>query len=274
MKDASELAPQGTDPSEPPPRQQTRRGPALHVLFLDDSVVAVDKPTDVLVIPGRMPSDSPTLGEMAAEALADLDEGASDQLLVVHRIDQGTSGVVLFARTPEAHTDLCRQFAERSVKKQYFALVEGEVLDDGGRIDTPIRQDPRDFRRTVPDARRGREAVTDYEVVERFSGYTWLRITPRTGRTHQIRVHLASLGNPVVADGTYGSNRGIYLSEMKRSYKRKSGQDERPLIGRLALHAEQIEVRHPVTGATIRVCASLPKDLTVTLRNLRRFRRR
>jgi len=262
-----------SSPSAEPAVQRKKRRVALRVLYVDDVLAVVSKPPNVLVIPGRIPTEFPTLKESAEKALADLEQERRGRLFVVHRIDQGTSGVVVFARTAEAHADLCRQFADRLVNKQYYALVEGEVIDDRGCIDLPIRQDPRDFRHSIPDTRRGREAITEYEVAERFSGYTWVRVFPKTGRTHQIRVHLASIGHPVVADEVYGSDRGIYLSDMKRNYKRKPGQEELPLIGRLAMHAQQIEFAHPETGSAMRIRATIPRDIKATLRNLRKFRR-
>jgi len=164
---------------------------------------------------------------------------------VVHRLDRLTSGVILIARNDAAHRDLAEQFASRQVEKIYIALVHGRLKSDQGRITTPITRDP--VRRVRMTARlaHGRHAVTSYQVLKRFEGFTLLEVKIGTGRTHQIRVHLASIGHPVVGDTLYGAP----PSE----------------LGRYFLHAREISFTSPSTGQRIRVAAPLPAELEAVL---------
>jgi 23S rRNA pseudouridine1911/1915/1917 synthase len=158
---------------------------------------------------------------------------------IVHRLDRGTSGVLLVARTDSAHRALAAQFAARSVEKTYLALVHGRMQAPSGRITKPITRDP--VRRTRMTARlgRGREALTDYRVLESFDGFSYLEIRIGTGRTHQIRAHLASLGHPVAGDRLYGA----------------------PLGPRIFLHAWRIGFISPASGERATIEAPLPSDL-------------
>lgn len=232
------------------------------VLYADESILAVDKPPGVTSVPGRGARDLPrVLREIGAV-------GPDEPLLPVHRLDRGASGVLLYARRVEAQRSLSAQWASRTVEKVYLALVAGH-LEGEGVIDAPLRID-RDRRQVEAVRRGGREAITRYRVVEHVAGHTVVACQPVTGRLHQIRVHLKSIGYPLAVDPLYGSSRGIMLSQFKRSYRANRRREERPLIDRLTLHAQRLSFEHPATGEHMTIEAPLPKDLRVTIDQLRR----
>jgi 23S rRNA pseudouridine1911/1915/1917 synthase len=167
---------------------------------------------------------------------------------IVHRLDRDTSGVILVAKNDAAHNALAKQLKERSVEKVYLALVEGTPKPAEGVIDAPIARDPRN-RQRMAVVEGGRDSVTAYKVVERFSGYSLVEVRPKTGRTHQIRVHLAAIGHPIVGDRVYG-----------RPSK---------LVGRQFLHAARIAFTHPRTGERMELQADTPHDLEAALVQLR-----
>lgn len=247
----------------------------MPILYEDAHLIAVDKPSGLPVVPERFDPHGATLrSELTARLQREGALGAEARLLVVHRIDKGTSGVVLMAKDRDTHRALCRQFAERRVHKTYQAIVHGEVANDSGRIDLPIGPAPGGRGRMVVRKRKGRQSQTDFTVVGRFVFYTHVELTPLTGRQHQIRVHLSALGHPIVGDDLYGTAKGILLSELKRSYRFKKDRPEKPIMGRLALHAGRIEFQHPHTGQTVVACGEPPKDFRHTLRSLAHFLRK
>lgn len=266
-----------TDPDPQPDLDEAARSLArtirrIAILYEDDHLVAVDKPPGLLVVPDRYDRGEPTLvAEMTTRLRAEGKLAEGGRLFVVHRIDRGTSGIVLFAKDEDTHRSLSTMFAERQVSKTYQALVNGELPNDAGRIDLPIGLHPGDRSRMTIRKRKGRESQTDFRVLERYVFYTYLELKPTTGRQHQIRVHLQAIGHPVVGDDRYGDGKGVLLSELKRSYRQKSDRDETPLMGRLALHATTLELAHPITGQPMTVEADLPRDFQATLRNLTRF---
>jgi RluA family pseudouridine synthase len=228
------------------------------ILLLDDSVVAVDKPSGIAVIQERHDRDAPTLLRLVEAQIGDT--------FVVHRIDKETSGVVLFARTSEAHRDLSMQFEHGTVRKTYLALLEGAPEGDEGIIDLPIAS----ARGRMKIGAGGKPATTHYRVVRRFRGYSFVEAHPATGRQHQIRVHFAAIGHPLVVDSLYGNRAGFLLSEFKSRY-RPAGEIERPLIGRLSLHAAELSFDHPVDRSRVTVAAPLPDDFAATLKQLERW---
>ncbi len=236
---------------------------AEHILYEDETIIAINKPAGLLVIPDRYDLDKPNLLAMLRA------RDAKTKIYVVHRLDQGTSGVVLFTKTGAAHQQLNYQMEMRQIIKEYHAVVRGE-LDRDGRIGWAIDKDPRRRGRMMV-SHAGKPSITDYQVIERFSGYTYLKLFPRTGRTHQIRVHLQAMGCPLAVDALYGTAEPIYLSKLKRDYRFKAEDPEKPLIDRLPLHAAAIEFRHPTTGEQISLSAELPKDLRALLHALRKY---
>jgi RluA family pseudouridine synthase len=187
-----------------------------------------------------------------------------------HRLDFETSGVILLAKTKPVLVQLANLFGSEKPRKQYVALVQGAPREDQFEVDAKLAPHPVRIGLIRVDARRGKKSRTRFSVLERFADYTLLQCQPQTGRTHQIRVHLRHVGLPIVGDELYGG-RPLLLSRLKRDYHLKKGDVERPLIGRVALHAERLELVHPVTGSALAITAPWPKDLTVAVKYLRRF---
>ncbi len=241
----------------------------IDVIYEDDAIIVINKPPGIVVhpAPGHMTG---TLVNALLFHCDELSPAEDDQRTgVVHRLDKDTSGVILFAKKEDAHQYVAWQFEHRKVEKEYAAIVEGEVEFDSDLIDLPIAKDLHDpLRMTIHEY--GRESTTEYEVVERFRSYTHIVARPKTGRTHQIRVHLASIGHPVLGDVTYGrSGDRLYLSHL---LGRDVEPDEEPIIARQALHARSLAIRHPYTKQIVRFLAPLPRDMREVLIELRRHR--
>jgi 23S rRNA pseudouridine955/2504/2580 synthase/23S rRNA pseudouridine1911/1915/1917 synthase len=249
----------------------------IQVIFEDSQLIAVDKPAGLPVIPGRWNKEEDTLfarvNEYLGSSSVPLGSPLPEKVRIVHRIDRDTSGVVVFAKTAQAHSRLCQQFLRREVKKIYIGVVEGVVKEDRGTIQLPIGTDPQKKGVMRIDLKTGREAITEYEVMERFVGFTLLKLQPKTGRTHQLRIHLQAFGYPLAVDPIYGNRGALYLSQLKRGFKPKPDEPERPLIARLSLHASCLCVMHPTEGKEITFEAKLPKDMEILIKNLRKYRR-
>lgn len=248
----------------------------LVVLYEDSEVLAIDKPATLAVEPDRWDATRPSLiGALQALALERAAEEASFRPRIVHRLDRETSGVVLVAKTIAAERELGAAFEGGAIEKTYLALVEGEhPLPDGESelIDLPLGPDHK--RSGIVCVRRdGKEARTRIRVEQRFRGFTLLACQPLTGRTHQLRVHLAATGFPLCVDMLYGRRRALLLSEVKADYRYKPGKVETPLIERLTLHASSIEF--PRVGAAPerqRVEAPLPRDFQRVLKQMSKVR--
>ncbi|MDZ7373576.1 MAG: RluA family pseudouridine synthase [candidate division KSB1 bacterium] len=246
-------------------RDLTGRKRRIEILYEDEHLLALNKPAPLLTLPDRWDPKRPNLLRLLQEARGD------DSVFVVHRLDAGTSGVIVFAKTREAHRLLCHQFESRQVKRLYEAIVIGNVEKDRGRILKPIAPHPKKPGLVIVSA-RGKEAITDYEVIERFVGYTYLRLRPRTGRAHQLRVHLQAIGHPIATDPDYGGRQSLYLSEFKGGFVLDEGEEERPFIARPSLHARLLGLKHPATGKRLDLEADVPKDFATFLRILRKYR--
>jgi RluA family pseudouridine synthase len=237
----------------------------LPVLFEDESMLAVNKPAGLLSLPDGYIPDAPDLLTVLQPSFGDL--------WIVHRLDRETSGVVVLARNEKAHAALNGQFENRQVSKVYHALVTGNPIWTERSISAPLRVDADRYHRTLIDQDEGKPAETSFKVLERFGRqskrYTLVEAHPLTGRTHQIRVHLAALGVPVAVDALYGTKTPIMLSDIKRGY-RGDPETERPLLERLGLHACQLTVQHPVTGESITFEAPYSRDIAATLNQLRK----
>ncbi len=228
-------------PGELAPLRATPEDLPLDVLYEDADVIAINKPAGMVVHTGAG-QHSGTLVNALLHRFGKLSTAGGDlRPGIVHRLDRFTSGVILVARNDTAHRNLAGQFASREVEKIYLALVHGRVKNDQGSITTPIARDP--IRRIRMTARlaTGRKASTSYQVLKRFDKFTFLEVKIGTGRTHQIRVHLASIGHPVVGDKLYGAPAST--------------------LGRYFLHARQITFTSPSTGERIALSAPLPPDL-------------
>jgi 23S rRNA pseudouridine1911/1915/1917 synthase len=224
---------------------------ALQLVHRDDAILVVDKPAGLVVHPAPG-HPSGTLVNALLALDPGLRVGQAHRPGLVHRLDRDTSGLMVVARTDAALRDLQAQWASRGVLKSYVALVVGQPRLDQARIEAPIGRNPRDRKRmAVTDS--GREATTDVRVVERLGGFALVEARIRTGRTHQIRVHLASIGHPVAGDPVYGA--------------RVAGLD------RQFLHAARLGFRHPTTGAWVEFESALPGDLADFLERVRRSAR-
>ncbi len=235
-------------PGELPPLKATPEDAPVEVLYEDEAVLAINKPAGVVVHAGAG-NHTGTLVNRLLHRFQKLSQLGGDlRPGIVHRLDKDTSGVLLVARTDAAHRALAAQFSEREVEKTYFALVHGRVKDDMGRVTKPIARDPVRRTRMTCSLGTGREALTEYRVRQRFEKFTYLEVKIGTGRTHQIRVHLASLGHPVAGDPIYGI---------------KSAP-----APRLFLHAWKIAFKSPATGDRVEVEAPLPQELADWLAGL------
>jgi RluA family pseudouridine synthase len=248
-----------------------RKKPEIEILHRDDHVVAIDKPSGVSSTRERWDPERPTALDLTA-ALLERAEGAPVKLRLVHRIDKDTSGILLFAANADAGRALSKQFLDRKIAKVYLALIAGAPREPEGVIEARLDKNPRQLGTMQVVKHRGKVATTRYETDERFRGYALMRVMPETGRTHQIRVHLAHAGMPLAVDPVYGGARtGIPLSELKRNYRPSRRKEEPALISRLTLHAWRITFAHPETGEPTTIEAPLPKDLALVLKNLRRY---
>jgi RluA family pseudouridine synthase len=252
----------------------TREFWEIPVLFEDEHLLALDKPSGLLVSPDRYDPTRPNLMKLLHAAIAEGKPWASSRrlsyLMNAHRLDFETSGVILLAKTKPVLVQLANLFGSDKPAKEYLALVQGTPAEPNFETDAKLAPHPLKPALIRVDQKRGKRALTRFEVMERFSRWTLLKCQPVTGRTHQIRVHLRSLGLPIVADPLYGGS-PLLLSRLKSDFRLKPGRTERPLMSRLALHAEKLSLAHPVTGTPVMINASWPKDLTVAVKYLRRY---
>jgi 23S rRNA pseudouridine1911/1915/1917 synthase len=227
-------------PAELTPLKATPEDLPLEILYEDESLLAINKPAGLVVHAGAG-NFSGTLVNRLVHHFQGLSQVGGDlRPGIVHRLDKGTSGVMLVARDDAAHQSLAAQFAGRSVNKTYLALVQGQVRDQEGQISTPITRDPVRRTRMATKLGVGRSALTEWHVLRRFERFTYLEVRIGTGRTHQIRVHLSSIGNPVAGDKLYGALPGP----------------------RIFLHAWRISFTSPASGERVTVEAPLPPELS------------
>ncbi len=234
------------------------------IVFENDGLVALNKPSGLLSIPDREGKDI-SLKLLLKEKYGDI--------FTVHRLDRDTSGLIVFAKNEAAHKHLSAQFEERQTKKIYQGLVTGSLMEKKGTIDAPIAEHPA-LNGTMIIHRKGKESITDYEVLEDFGIYSHLQFRIHTGRTHQIRVHMKNIGHPIVCDTVYGDGKPVLVSGLKSKFKlSKDIEEERPILGRLALHSFLLAFKD-LNGKTMELEAPLPKDIRATLQQLAKTRKK
>jgi RluA family pseudouridine synthase len=251
------------------------------IIFEDDNLIAFDKPSGLLVAPDRWDKKRENLMDMVHERMG-------KQVANVHRLDADTSGILLCAKTKPALDYLSGQFQAKAVSKRYLALcvllsperamkVIAPVRDPDGRlpaefeIDLSLGEDEsQPGRMRIFKRNGGKASLTRFRVMEQHRGFAWVECLPLTGRTHQIRVHLAAAGAPILNDVFYGDPEAVLkLSALKRGYKGRS--EEKPLIQRLALHAAGLTLTHPISRESLTITCEVPNEFEVALKYLRKF---
>ena len=234
-------------------------------MFEDKDYVLVNKPAGLLVIPDRFKPELSSLNKVMEQKL-------DQRLWVVHRLDRDTSGVICFAKNEEAHRYLSILFQEHEVNKFYAGLVTGRVQPAEGRIESAISEHPT-IKGKMVISRKGKMAITDYKVVEQWALHSLLQFQIHTGRTHQIRVHMQSIGHPIVCDELYGDGKPFMLSSIKKKFRLSDKEEtERPLLSRLALHAYRLQFVKE-DGTPISVDCPIPKDMAATINQLNKWAR-
>jgi 23S rRNA pseudouridine1911/1915/1917 synthase len=231
------------------------------IIFENDQLVAVNKPSGMLTIPDRHNVELPALSKYM--------KARYESVFIVHRLDRDTSGIVLFAKDEQTHRYLSELFLQRQVAKFYLGIIGGQLPKDSGTVELGIMDHPVVKGKMVGHA-KGKPSKTDYQVLEAFPQFSLVKLQIHTGRTHQIRVHMKSLGHPIAVDPLYGSDQPIYLSSIKKKYKLgRNVESETPILNRLALHAYQLKFNLS-DGTRIELEAPLPKDISALLQQLRK----
>jgi 23S rRNA pseudouridine1911/1915/1917 synthase len=235
----------------------------LDVVWEDGHIIVVNKPPRMVVHPvgttrfRAMGYESGTLLNALISKCGKLaSTGAPFRPGVVHRLDKDTSGLIVFAKDDTSYLNLSKQFKERKIEKHYLTLLYGELKKDSGEISTAIGRAVSDRKKMSTKTRKGRDAITQFEVIKRFKSATLTKVRIITGRTHQIRVHFAYLGHPVLGDKTYGKKTAIKFGQKTISFNRQM------------LHAHSLKFKHPVTGQPIELTAPMPEDMKKAIEEL------
>jgi 23S rRNA pseudouridine1911/1915/1917 synthase len=217
----------------------------LNIVYEDASLIVIDKPPGMVVHPAPGHSGGTLVNALLHHCHDLAGIGGVERPGIVHRLDKDTSGLIVAAKTEACMQSLTRQFKERDIHKVYLAMAKGTFESKTGTIDAPIGRHKTHRKKMSTHTPAGREAQTRYKVIRQMDGYAYLQLFPRTGRTHQLRVHLASIGHPILGDRLYGGTLGPGL----------------PQIARQALHAHRLELTHPVTGNLLQFESPLPSDM-------------
>jgi 23S rRNA pseudouridine1911/1915/1917 synthase len=230
------------------------------ILEEDEQLVAINKPSGLLTIPDREGKDI---------SLKQILKNKYGEIFTVHRLDKDTSGVVVFAKNEGSHKQLSQLFEGRETIKVYNGFVLGSPVQKSGTINEPIAEHPAK-KGLMTVYKKGKESITEYEVLDNFKMYSWMQFRILTGRTHQIRVHLKHLGHPIVCDQLYGDGKPVFISSIKRKKFNlsKNVEEEQPILSRLALHSSKL--KFDLNNKTYELEAELPKDLRALLQQLRK----
>ncbi|HMQ47136.1 MAG TPA: RluA family pseudouridine synthase [Saprospiraceae bacterium] len=235
------------------------------IIFQDEHLLVASKPPGLLSIPDRFAPEKPNL-------MAQLN-AVFGKVWVVHRLDRETSGLLCWALTEEAHKSLSLQFQNRETEKHYLALVDGRPASESGEIRQAIGEHPT-IKGKMCVIKSGKPALTYYQVIQYFRQFSLIDAKIETGRTHQIRVHLESIGHPLAVDPLYGQRSAFFLSEIKqKGYQLGKFQEEKALMERLSLHAWKLKLKHPATEEEMSFEAPLPKDFRAVLNQLEKWGR-
>jgi 23S rRNA pseudouridine1911/1915/1917 synthase len=236
---------------------------SLEIIFENEAFVVINKPAGLLSIPDR---------EGKEISLKNLLNEKYGQIFTVHRLDRDTSGLILFAKDETMHKYLSQLFENRTIEKIYSGVVSGTLPEKKASIEAPIAENSHRAGVMIIH-QRGKQSITEYEVLEEFGQYSFVRFRIQSGRTHQIRVHMQHIVHPIVCDNIYGNGEPVLLSRIKKKFKlSKSEELERPILNRLALHSSQLHFKGP-NGNMHHFEAPLPKDLRALLQQLRKWKK-
>jgi 23S rRNA pseudouridine1911/1915/1917 synthase len=255
-------------PPEPPAKDIPPEDIPLDIIYEDEDLIVLNKQPDMIVHPARGNTHG-TLVNALVFYSDELSTGLGEfRPGIVHRLDKNTTGVMVVTKNDAAQWKIAKQFENRQVNKTYLAIVHGTPELTADRINVPLGIHPKIREKYSIRPETGKEAVTFYEVLESFRGFSLLKLTPKTGRTHQIRVHLSYIKHPIVADDMYGGKL-IYLWQLADAEPAM----QEPILSRVALHAFSLEFKHPTTGKTVEFQAPLPQDMQNLLNELRKYRK-
>lgn len=234
----------------------------LDLIYEDEQYVFVNKPSGLLSIPDRHHAEFPSVsGELKKRY---------EQLFTVHRLDRDTSGCICFAKDEDTHRYTSQLFEKREVQKFYTGIVHGTPSERSGHIEQAIMEHPT-IKGKMVVSRQGKASLTDYEVLESFGLFSYLQYQLHTGRTHQIRVHSAFMGHPIVCDELYGNGEPVFISSFKKKFNQSKNElEENPIMKRLALHAFRLTFQS-AEGKEINVSAPLPRDMNAMLNQCRKW---
>ena len=248
-------------------RTREGRKQTIKIIYEDHDLMVLDKPSGIPVVPDHWDPEKINLFDLLNSRIQKNPSYQNEKIWVVHRIDQDTSGLVVFAKNKEGHRFLNNDFSTGKVRKTYLAIVQGCPVEKEGCIDSALSS-PKKGRVVVDPG--GKKSLTEYRVIEKFSRFSVLEVCPLTGRTHQIRVHLLSIGHPLIVDPIYTQHRALLITDLKK-YARIQTEERPALISRLTLHAMKLNLHHPVSGSALEFIAELPKDMRGVIKALRKW---
>jgi 23S rRNA pseudouridine1911/1915/1917 synthase len=234
------------------------------IIFENEEYVFVNKPSGMLTILDRHDSSLPSVVGFLRSKY--------EKIFTIHRIDKDTSGCVVFAKNEEAHRHASIAFESRQVTKKYLGIVHGSPANDTGTIQDRLMDHPVIKGKMIVNAKQGKEAITNYKLVENFKSYSLVEFPILTGRMHQIRIHSANLGTPLLCDPIYGKDEKIFVSQLNKKYNlSKLTEEEQPILQRLALHSAHISFED-AQGKTLAVDCPLWKDMDASMKQMRKWK--
>lgn len=237
----------------------------INIIFEDEFLLVLNKPSGILTIPDRF---NHSLISLYSELKREF-----GKIFIVHRLDKDTSGAVMFAKDANTHRELNLLFENNNITRKYEVVVEGIVHQAQMEIDIPLRPSRKKVGMTVPSA-KGKPSLTKVNIIEKYRNATLLECELFTGRHHQIRVHLQTVGYPLLVDDLYGNHTEFFVSSIKRKFNLKKGSKEYPLISRLTMHSRELSFVHPMTSEEMKFIADYPKDFSALIKVLQKYSRK